>query len=385
VISRAAALLLAAALFLAACSSTDSDTGSSGETTTPTPQASAETAASEDSTSESTTSESTAPETTMPQESTPTTNDGSCRPVAGVENEPGQQDAVQIELQAADNTYPVRLYIPGDSPLAAAADGRYPVVLNWHGLGSDGFQQALLTNYETLAEAEGFMVVHPTGAVGSATADGQGPQTGWELAPFDVPGRDDLAMAEALIDRVVSDYCADPDRVYSTGLSNGGFFTSRLVCELADRIAAAVTVAGVAHPDDCSPSRAVAIMAFHGTADGIVPFDGGPSALAGSDAPPELVEFFEQVMPDELAAFATDFDCEPEPEITPISDEVIAYDYPNCADDVAVRFIEINDGGHTWPGSFLGAFMTEALGPTTTDVSATSEGWRFMSRYSLDQ
>ncbi len=310
--------------------------------------------------------------------------DGGCQPTAPVGNEPGQQDAVHFELEVTGNAYPIRLYVPGDSPLAAEAGGRYPVVLNWHGLGSDGFQQALLTNYEAVAEAEGFMVVHPTGGAGSDEGSGAGLQTGWELAQFDIPGRDDRVMVEVLIDRLVADHCADPARVYSTGMSNGGFFTSRLVCELADRIAAAVAVAGVSHPDDCTPSRPVPLMAFHGTADRIVPFDGGPSQLVGTDAPPELVEFFDQVMPDELAEFAADFGCDPEPEVTTVSDEITAFDFRGCADEVPVRFVEVDGGGHTWPGAFLGVFMTDALGPTTTDVSATADGWNFMRRFSLD-
>ena len=190
-------------------------------------------------------------------------------------------------------------------------------------------------------------------------------------------------MVDALIDLLVSDYCADPTRIYSTGMSNGGFFTSRLVCERSDRIAAAVAVAGVSHPEECEPDRAVPFMAFHGTADGIVPFDGGPSQLEGVDAPAELIEFFDQVMPDELAEFAAQFDCLPEPTVDDVSDEVVIYDYQECADGAEVRFVEIVAGGHTWPGAFLGVFMTDALGPTTTDINATTEGWRFMSRFSL--
>ncbi len=309
--------------------------------------------------------------------------DHGCKPVAVGDNEPGPS-AIQIDLEAAGNTYQVRLRVPGDSPLAAENQGRYPVVLDWHGLGSDGFQQAFLTNYEALAEAEGFIVAHPTGGGGSDGSSGAGLQTGWELAQFDIPGRDDLVMAEALIDRLVTDYCGDADRIYSTGLSNGGFFTSRLVCELADRIAAAVTVAGLTHPDACSPSRPVPLMAFHGTGDAIVPFDGGSSQLVSNDAPAELVAFFDQVMPEELAEFAADFGCDPQPEVVEVSDEVTAYDYQGCSEDVPVRFVEIEGGGHTWPGAFIGAFMTDALGPTTTDVNATTDGWNFMSRFSLD-
>lgn len=372
-------VLVSAALAIAACSSSDAtDTGApaGAETSTTSTEP------------PSTAPPSTAASSTSGPLTSPTTGETSvsetadtCQPAAA--SEPGRQAAIQFELDAAGSVYPVRLYVPGDSPLAAQAGGRYPLVLDWHGLGSDGFQQALLTNYETVAEAEGFLVAHPTGG-GSGDDTGGGLRTGWELAQFDIPGRDDLAMAEALIDLLVADYCADPNRVYSTGMSNGGFFTSRLVCDLADRIAAAVAVAGVTHHDTCAPSRPVPFMAFHGTADTIVPFDGGRSQLEGSGAPPELVEFFDQVMPDELAQFAADFACDPEPDTTAVSDEVTVSEYRGCADDVPVRFVEIEGGGHTWPGAFLGVFMTEALGATTTDVNATVDGWRFMSRFSLD-
>ncbi len=368
-----AAGLLVVALVAAGCTSSESTAASDEEVTTATTPTTAPSTTSSIPTTAETTSDTTTPQSTE-----------GCRPVAAGDDEPGQQATIQFDLEAAGNTYPVRLYLPGNSGPAGEADGRYPVVLDWHGLGSDGFQQALLSNYEAVAEAEGFIAVHPTGGGGSGDGGPGGLQTGWELSQFDVPGRDDVAMVEALIDRVVEDYCGDPDRIYSTGMSNGGFFTSRLICELADRIAAAVAVAGVTHPDGCAPSRPVPFMAFHGTADDIVPFDGGSSRLAPSDAPPEIAEFFDQVMPQELAEFAADFGCDPEPDVIAVSDEVTAYDYQGCADQIPVRFVEIEDGGHTWPGAFLGAFMTDALGSTTTDVSATADGWNFMRRFSLD-
>ncbi len=306
-----------------------------------------------------------------------------CRPVGEASPQAGQGSTQEIQVETAGNTYPVRLFIPAGQGEHTTADGRHPVVLNWHGLGSDGFQQALLTNYEALAEDEGFIVVHPTGSGGGVGMAAGGMPTGWELQQFDVPERDDVAMVEMLIDRLVADHCADPSRIYSTGMSNGGFFTSRLVCELADRIAAAVTVAGISHPDDCRPARPVPLMAFHGTADAIVPFDGGPSQLQGDDAPAVVVDFFDQVMPEELAEFAADFGCRPDPDRVAISSEVTAFDHPGCTDDVPVRFVEIDGGGHTWPGALFGVVMAESLGHTTTDVSATADGWRFMSRFTL--
>lgn len=295
----------------------------------------------------------------------------------GCENlDPG---VARLRIDAGGPTTPVRVYVPrgaGDQPL--------PVVLDWHGLGSNGTQQATLTGYESLARREGFLAVHPTGAPAAGTG-----ANSWELAPFDDPERDDLAMVDALIDELVTGFCADPTRIYSTGLSNGGFFTARLICERADRIAAAVAVAGVSHPDDCRPVRPVPFAAFHGTADEVVTFDGGPSVLQAGRSSPELDAFFAQNMPDEFAEFAADFGCWPEPEAVTVSqgdrvaETVVRHDYQSCNDEVPLSFYEIVGGGHTWPGSPLGLVLTAALGPTTYEVDATAEGWAFMSRFRL--
>jgi len=115
-----------------------------------------------------------------------------------------------------------------------------PAVLDWHGYNQSGQQQADLSGFEALAEAEEFMVVHPTGVPNPGRT-----ANAWELDPARDPNRDDLVFAGALIDMLVDSWCADPSRIYSTGMSDGGFFTSILVCEMADRIAAATSIAGV--------------------------------------------------------------------------------------------------------------------------------------------
>ncbi len=294
-------------------------------------------------------------------------------PIGGCES-PGRVSRITVDDGGTE--VDVRVLKPTDF------DGQpRPAVINWHGLGSSGTQQRLLTTYEVLAEREGFIAVHPTGAVTPAL-DGE-ETSSWELAQFDDPDRDDIEMARALIDRLVTEHCVDPNRIYSTGFSNGAFFTARLVCELADRIAAAVSVAGVSHPDDCQPVRPVPYLAYHGTADDVVPFDGGSSSLDEPDSPPEVREFFDQVMPDEFAQFAADFGCRSDPDPSSISSSVTRYDYRDCRDDVALAFVEIDEGGHTWPNSPIGILLSRDLGATTRDVDATVDGWQFMSQFSL--
>lgn len=344
-------VIISLLLFVAACSSDDD---AAAETTTTVAGTTNTTEPVDPTTSASTTG----PENTA-------TEAAGC-----ASNEPGVSN---FSIDAGGATHPVRVFVP------SSYDGSpMPLVMNWHGLGSDGPQQAQFTDYETLAESEGFLVAHPTGVSGPGDT-----RNSWELAQFDLPGRDDVAMAEAVIDQIIADFCANPKQVYSTGMSNGGLFTSRLVCELSTRIAAAVSVAGVTHHDGCAPERAVPFIAFHGTADEVVPFDGGGSTLVNDNAPPVAIDFFDQVMPDEFAQFAATNGCDPDPTEEAVSAEVTRYDYANCNDGAAMAFFEIADGGHTWPGSPLGPFITEVLGKTTTDVSATADGWDFMKQYEL--
>jgi polyhydroxybutyrate depolymerase len=248
-------------------------------------------------------------------------------------------------------------------------------VIDWHGLGSNGPQQAMYSGYEDVAEAEGFIVVHPTGV-----ADEAGGPNSWQLFPAPDRERDDLAFAGALIDELVANWCVDPTRVYSTGMSNGGFFTARLICEMSDRIAAAVSVAGTYHPDGCAPGREVPYIAIHGTDDDVVPYAGGESTLMTEDSPEELRVFFSQVIPNEFAEFAADAGCDAATD-TDVGEDVIRHEYTGCDGDGPLIFFEVQGGGHTWPSSPMAAVTVALLGYTTTDIDATRDGWAFMSQF----
>ena len=186
----------------------------------------------------------------------------------------------------------------------------------------------------------------------------------------------------ALIDELVANWCADPARVYSTGMSNGGFFTARLICEMADRIAAAVSVAGTYHPDSCHPARDVPYIAIHGTDDKVVPYAGGDSTLMTADSPEELRVFFEQVIPEEFDEFALDAGCDATVD-SDVGEDVIRHEYTGCDGDTPMIFYEVRGGGHTWPSSPMAALTEGALGYTTDDIDATRDGWAFMSQFTL--
>src|SRR5262249_33405984 len=156
--------------------------------------------------------------------------------------------------------------------------------------------------------------------------------------------------------------CLDVDRIYATGMSNGGFMSHRLGCELANRIAAIAPVAGVLGVA-CSPSRPMPVMDFHGTADTLVPYNGGSQYGFAS-------------VPDTIAGWAQRNGCTDTPAVTFSKGDSSCQTYQKCQAGVTVTLCTVQDGGHTWPGGT----PYPSLGKTTTDLSATDAMWEFFKQ-----
>lgn len=322
--------------------------------------------------------------TTLPPATTPTTAtaepttdeaDTGCTAVS--------TGVTEFVLDAGGAEHDVQVYVP------TAHDGsaRLPLVMNFHGFGSTGDQQATFTGYEELAEHEGFIVVHPT-AVPSST-DERG-RNSWETLATDDPAKDDFAFTNELLDLLIEDYCVDASRVYATGMSGGGIFTSQLVCELSDRLAAAVSVAAIYFPASCDPAEAVPFMAIHGTDDPTVPFDGD---LTGTRFETEAFAplLFSTPIPDQFANFAEVMGCDPGGERVRTSTDVFTTTYSGCDDGVPVVFQEVVGGGHAWPSSPLTEpdspvveQLTELQGYSTFDIDATTDAWAFLEQHTRD-
>jgi polyhydroxybutyrate depolymerase len=354
--------IVALCLMAAACGSSGDADSAAGSSSTAAPTTVSTTSAAPSSSAPATTASSTTGATT-----TQVVEDSD--PCGGATGGSGSSMGV---LSSGGHDYQYFLFVP------SSYDGNpVPLVMEFHGLGSNGSQQNGLSAYSALAIQEGFAVVSPTGVANEAG------QNSWELAQFDVEGRDDVQMASDLIDAVSAVVCIDQSRVFATGLSNGGYFSALLACRLADRVAATFSVAAISHPEDCSPSRPIAMGAVHGTADLVVPYGGGESSLVTTDeAREEFADFFAQVMPEETAEFAADFGCSTVTD-TEVGSDVELRTHTGCERGVEVRFYTVEGGGHTWPGSDLAKAFEGVLGYATTTIDATEDGWAFMSQYSL--
>jgi len=147
-----------------------------------------------------------------------------------------------------------------------------PLVLVLHGGGQSPESAERMSDMSAKADKEGFLVAYPsgTGRSGRMPTWNSGNCCGYAMQN----NVDDVAFLRALIDKLDHDYSVDPGRIFVTGISNGGMMSYRIGCALADKIAAIAPVEG-AQNTDCRPSGPVSVIVFHGSADRLVPFNGG--------------------------------------------------------------------------------------------------------------
>lgn len=275
------------------------------------------------------------------------------------------QTTVTGAIQNGGLSRDYRLYVPAAYTGSAAV----PLVLNLHGYSSNNLEQEFYGNFHAIADTANFLVVQPNG-----TLDAQGYRF-WNTFGGN-SSVDDVAFLAALIDSLSASYNIDPNRIYSTGMSNGGFMSYALACELNNRIAAIASVTGsmiVPNLSACQPTRPVPVMEIHGTADNTVPYTG--AVLSGFVPIPTLV-----------AAWVNFNHCNPTPVLTPVPDTnpndgctAEHFRYSGGFNGSTVEHYKINGGGHTWPGAFF------SIGVTNQDFNASQVIWRFFSQYRLDQ
>lgn len=251
------------------------------------------------------------------------------------------------------------LYVPEIYDEAVAV----PLVFNFHGYTSDAEEQMNYGDFRTIADTAGFILVHPMG-----TLDEDG-QPYWNA---DWGGAaDDIGFTEALIDSLSMDYNINPERIYSTGMSNGGFMSYTLACYLSDRFAAVASVTGTmvnGQPANCDIDAPLPILEIHGTADFIVPYNGNGSWMLPVE---DVLDFWIGIN-----------DCSAEPIVTDLPDTdpndgstVTHMIWPDGTWGADIEHYKVNGGGHTWPGA------ESPFGFTNQDINASEIIWQFFAKY----
>jgi polyhydroxybutyrate depolymerase len=256
-----------------------------------------------------------------------------------------------VEVDGQTRSY--LLALPAD--LSAPA----PVILDLHGLGESGAEQVSYSGLSGQGPAAGMIVATPNSDNGANS---------WTLP---VLGKKDSDFMAALLDQLEATRCVDRSRETVAGISNGAGLSDGLICALDGRLAAIFPVSGVNILRPCATAKPTTIIAFHGTADPIVPYAGGPVTLpAGSPLAATLPKVALPTVEATAAGWAQNFGCRAPVDTSPAAD-IRLRTFSGCGSNATVELYTVNGGGHTWPGATLGATRTKVLGATTHSISAT--------------
>ena len=242
-----------------------------------------------------------------------------------------------------------------------------PLVLNFHGYGSNAAKQMFYGDFRDIADTEGFLLVHPEGTT----------FIGDQFWNVGFPGLssniDDVGFTEALIDELATLYAIDLDRVYATGMSNGGFMSFLLACQLSEKIAAVASVTGSMTQDtfdDCNAQHPTPVLQIHGTDDGVVLYNGNNLSIPIAD----------------VISYWVDYNnCETTPTTTMLPDVDVSDGstvehsvYEDGDNGITTEHMKVIGGGHTWPGSVINTAATNQ------DIDASMEIWLFFSRFDIN-
>jgi polyhydroxybutyrate depolymerase len=285
-----------------------------------------------------------------------------------------------LAVPFAGESYDVIVHVP-----SAPQRRELPLVVDLHGSNSNGGAQAQISALQTVADANGFMVVNPTGDIEfpQTLPDGNWawnvpgvPLTSGTYPP--VGSRDDVAFLRAVVDAVDAAGCVDERRVYATGFSGGGRMSSALACEASDVFAAIAPVAGLraGRPDPadltqpefgtCEPEFPVAVATFHGTADFVNPYPGNTDPRWG------------YTVQTAATTWAEINGCRVGPVTSTYSPSIKAYTWSKCDKQADVVLYEVAGGGHTWPGTEVDL---SPLGATTQEIDASETMWSFFASH----
>jgi polyhydroxybutyrate depolymerase len=258
----------------------------------------------------------------------------------------------------------------------------FPLVMILHGGKGDGRKIAENFGFNKIADREGFVAVYPNG-IDSRWNDGRG-------ATFNkkegIENIDDVGFLSSLIDTMIANYKIDANRVFITGVSNGGMMTFRLGCEITSKLTAiAPVIANISKNivGSCAPKSFLPVLIMNGTDDPLVPWKGGQvkflwremgEVLSTENSVRFWVEHnkcFEKPVTETLP------DTDPEDD-----SRVKVVTYKNKEDNIEVVLYAIVGGGHNIPGgktpdiSFL-------LGNKNNDINAAEVIWKFFKNVPL--
>ncbi|ATN35281.1 polyhydroxybutyrate depolymerase [Rhizobium sp. ACO-34A] len=251
---------------------------------------------------------------------------------------------------------------------------KVPVVFDFHGSNSNPDGQMNRSQWDEVAEREGFIVM---ALQGSLSGEFKGTNA-WNVPGVTkAEGLDEGAFIRTAVHYATETFCVDPARIYASGYSGGGRMLSQYVCDGYGDFAAAGFVMGLraGYPEQedgvwrprkasCHPAKPVSIIAFSGLKDDVNPFGGGGKAYW---------QYGGEVA---LKRWAELDGCDPHPRSE--KGETATFSaYYGCKAGTSVISYVIKDADHSWPGDRVRFRLAGAQGEKIREVDATGRMWDF--------
>lgn len=237
--------------------------------------------------------------------------------------------------------------------------GNAPILFVLHGYTSRALWIMNYSGFQSIADEFGFLVIYPQGTLLPSTG-----QTHWNVGGWTTSSTtDDVSFINSLINFIDDEYSIDPKRIYSTGMSNGGYMSYKLACDLSSKIAAVVSVTGSMTNqtvDGCNPAHPTSVAQIHGLQDSVVSYYGS----AWSKPIEEVMEYW-----------ANNNNCSNESnsyEITGSNGGGTHDVFSECDNQTSVELFLMNNMGHDWPSL------------NNHDIQASTTIWDFLSKYDID-
>jgi len=296
---------------------------------------------------------------------TPQLNSGTPTPVASpatITSNLGSQTKGTINgtisYQEIDRAF--ILYVPSSYDSST----KQPLVFNFHGYGSNANEQMNYGDLRSQADAHGFVLVHP-----EALDDIYG-KSYWNIKGWSTSVHDDVKFVENLINLIMDKYSINAERIYSTGMSNGGFFSFHLACNLSASFAAVSSVTGSMTYDtfnNCSPRKPTPVMQIHGSLDITVPYKG--SDTTNMKPIMDVMEYWKVNNGCDGYLLAT-------PGIIPgTTSWTETYLFDNCLNGTQNIHLYVQGAGHIWPGSIYESIR---------EPNSSKRVWEFFSKYDIN-
>ena len=251
------------------------------------------------------------------------------------------------DVKVGNSTRKTLTYIPKNVEKSPA------LVISLHGMNQDPEYQQKQTQWNALADKEGFIVTYPLG----------------NNKMWDTNGTSDVKFVETVIKEMINQHHVDKNRIYLSGFSMGSWLGYHCLETIGDQIAAFGPVSGVDIGKQPKANRKVPIMHIHGTGDDVFKYTGDPSHMAGGY--PSIEEYVKKWAAYEECDASNPQVIRPYPASSTGTGATRTI-YNNVNDDVEVNLISIDGKGH-WHSN------------EPNGVNSTQELWNFFKRHRLNQ